>query len=252
MRYPVYIPSKGRAETCLTPRFLERDGVPFRLVVEAPEAGAYAARFGADRVLVLPHVNQGLSASRNFIKAHARATGAERHWQIDDNIRSLRSWQDGHKRRCPSPPVFEHIEDFVDRWSNVAIAGLRHLANSNLSRPYSLNLQVYSCVLVTTETPFVWRKGPPEDTDYALQVLSAGLCTVLFNTFFIDKAATMTMRGGCTDAQYAGDGRLRNARELQRLWPGLGIGVSRRFGGPRMSLGHVWRKFNTKLEPRAA
>ena len=33
-RYPVYIPSKGRAEKCYTAQFMFDDGVPFYLVVE--------------------------------------------------------------------------------------------------------------------------------------------------------------------------------------------------------------------------
>ena len=45
-RYPVYIPSKGRADRCLTANFLDRDQCPFTLVVEEEEVDEYAERYG--------------------------------------------------------------------------------------------------------------------------------------------------------------------------------------------------------------
>ena len=88
-RYPVYIPSKGRAETALTPRFLIADSVPFKLVVEPQEQTAYASKWGAERLLVLPENDRGLVFVRNWIKQHSIDSGVERHWQLDDNIRRV-------------------------------------------------------------------------------------------------------------------------------------------------------------------
>ena len=39
-KYPVYVISKGRADNCLTPKFLIQDEVPFFLVVEPQEVDA--------------------------------------------------------------------------------------------------------------------------------------------------------------------------------------------------------------------
>jgi hypothetical protein len=44
-KYPLYVPSKGRADCCYTAEFLIRDQVPFRLVVEPSEEKAYRAQF---------------------------------------------------------------------------------------------------------------------------------------------------------------------------------------------------------------
>jgi hypothetical protein len=54
----------------------------------------------------------------------------------------------------------------------------------------------------------------------------------------------MLLKGGNTDALYHGDGRLKMARALERLWPGV-VKVDRRFGRPQ----HVinWKKFDTPL-----
>src|SRR5262245_443972 len=74
-RYPIYIPSKGRADACLTARFMVEDGLPFHLAIEEQEQAEYASRFGRERLLILPARNQGVVFARNWIKQHAMAAG---------------------------------------------------------------------------------------------------------------------------------------------------------------------------------
>ena len=79
-RYPIYIPSKGRAAKFLTAKVLMRDDVPFVAVVEPQEAAGYAAVVGTERLLVLPFRDRGsVIPARNFIKDHATAEGHARH-----------------------------------------------------------------------------------------------------------------------------------------------------------------------------
>src|SRR3972149_3358983 len=87
--------------------------------------------------------------------------------------------------------------------------------------PFFLNTHVYSCLLILNSLPYRWRGRYNEDTDLCLQVLSAGWCTVLINAFMVDNMPTMTMRGGNTEELYQDDGRLKMARHLERLWPGV-------------------------------
>ncbi len=95
-RYPVYIPSKGRAAQVLTAKCFAADGVPFRLVVEPQEVEAYAAVWGRSCLLILPENNQGLVYARNWIKAYSIAQGQERHWQFDDDIKECWRLHKGH------------------------------------------------------------------------------------------------------------------------------------------------------------
>lgn len=100
-RYPVYVPSKGRADHCLTAKFLIEDDVPFHLVVEPQERDIYAARFGEERILILPFSNRGsVVPARNWIKHHAAQAGYEYHWQLDDNIRGVLRWYKGKRIPC--------------------------------------------------------------------------------------------------------------------------------------------------------
>ena len=112
--------------------------------------------------------------------------------------------------------------------------------------PFYLNSRVYSCTLVLNRLPHRWRGRYNEDTDLCLQVLADGWCTVLVNAFLTQKARTMTIKGGNTAALYQGDGRLKMARSLERLWPGV-VKTSRRFQRPQHVVYDAWRRFDTPL-----
>jgi len=198
-RYPIYIISKGRSDCCLTAKALLKDDVPFRLVVEPQEVDVYAKVFGRAQLEELPFSNlgQGSMPARNWVWEHALKTGAERHWIIDDNIIGFwRRWR-ARKFPCEAGVALRVPEDFVDRYENVAVAGLNYYmfsANREKQPPYCLNVHVYSCMLLRNDLPFRWRGRHNEDVDLCLQSLAAGLCTVSFNAFLCWKVPTMLIR----------------------------------------------------------
>ena len=264
--YPIYIPSKGRYEEGLTPKFLIKDGVPFYLVVEPQEADEYGERYGHDNVLILPWSgddkgrqdftkkreieNGGLIAARNWIKEHAIMGGHKRHWQLDDNIAWVSRRYKKRRIKCDSGVAFMAVEDFVDRYENIAIAGMNYemfAIDKEKLPPFNINCHVYSCSLVLNDLPYKWRVRYNDDTDICLQVLAGGWCTVLVNTFLIWKKWTMHTKGGNTDDLYHGDGRLKMARSLERLWPGV-VKTGRRFNRPQHVIKNAWKRFDTSLK----
>jgi hypothetical protein len=104
-------------------------------------------------------------------------------------------------------------------------------------------------MLIRTDLKQRWRGKYNEDTDLCLQVLSAGLCTVLFNVFLCWKTKTMTMKGGNAAELYKGDGRLKMARSLERQWPGV-VETKRRFKRPQHVVKDAWGRFDTPLRRR--
>jgi len=254
-QYPIYIPSKGRFENCLTAKCFVKDGVDFKLVIEEQEYTEYASRFDENRLLVLPFSNQGsVIPARNWIKEHATAAGYERHWQFDDNIRIFfRRWK-GRRIPVEAGTAITVIEDFTNRYENIAISGFNYrmfAPDSNKLPPFYLNCHVYSACLILNSLPFEWRGKYNEDTDYCLQVLSHGWCTVLVNAFLVDKIATMKMKGGNKTELYdKTDGRLKMARSLERLWPGV-VETKRRFGRPQHVVKDAWKRFDTPLKLKA-
>lgn len=178
-RYPVYVISKGRADCCLTARFLAKDGVPFSLVVEPQQRDQYVARFGGERVRVLPFSNLGLGSipARNWVWEDAKAAGHERHWILDDNIYKIERRYQGRRIRCDSDSALAAVEDFTDRYENIAIAGLNYhmfAPGDKAIKPFATNVHVYSCLLIRNDLPYRWRGRYNEDTDLCLQVLAGG------------------------------------------------------------------------------
>jgi hypothetical protein len=252
-RYPLYIPTKGRADAPMTIRTLQRDGVPARVVVEPSQAEAYRPLLDdRDRLLVLPGDDLGLLATRNWIRDHAEDSGAARHWQLDDNISNFyRAWE-GIRVPAHAGVALRVCEDLSDRFANVGVSGLNYdmFAPAHAVRtPYFRNCHVYSCTLVSHAMPFRWRLRLNDDTDLCLQALMAGWATIATNVFTAKKETTMRLPGGNTDGLYRADGeqdardtagRHEMARALERAWPGT-VKVTRRFG--RFQHTVDWAKF---------
>jgi hypothetical protein len=251
-RYPVYIPSKGRAARNLTADMFVHDETPFRLVIEEPEYDEYAVRYGEDRLLVLPFVDRGLVAARNWIRDHAEEEGHARHWQFDDNIRKMMRIYRNRRLYVRAGVALAVCEDFTDRYSNVAISGFNYtmfapVETKQVKYPFVRNCHVYSCSLINHEQPYRWRRVYNDDTDICLQVLAGGWCTILLNAFLVDKMPTMTVAGGNLEDLYQyTDGRLKMARSLERDWPGV-VDVRRRFKRPQHVVKGSWKHFDTPL-----
>ena len=228
-RYPIYIISKGRWKDRKTSRALEERNVPYRIVVEPQEFKQYASVIDPRKILVLPFSNlgQGSIPARNWVWEHSIAGGHARHWILDDNIFCFLRFQNNRRYKTKSGATFCAAEDFVDRYKNVAIAGMQYKmfvpVKVEYTRPFVLNTRIYSCILLDNSISHRWRGRYNEDTDLSLRILKDGLCTVLFYAFLADKDVTMSCKGGNTDELYrqdsAFDGRLEMARSLQRQHP---------------------------------
>lgn len=226
-RYPIYVISKGRWDSRLTVRALQKRNIPYRVVIEPQEYNEYAAVIDPARLLVLPFSNlgQGSIPARNWVWEHSLAEGHVRHWILDDNIRDFYRLHQNIKYRTDSGATFAAIEDFSDRYTNVALAGMQYelLAPRKYKHPpFLLNTRIYSCILIQNDIPYRWRGRYNEDTDLSLRALKDGWCTVLFYAFLADKQATMTMKGGNTEELYklqGEDGRLLMAQSLRQQHP---------------------------------
>lgn len=224
-KYPVYIISKGRWESRLTSKALEKINVPYRIVVEPQEFDRYAEVISPDKIIVLPFSNlgQGSIPARNFVLEHSIAEGHAFHWILDDNIRAFRRYNHDKKYLVTSGTIFKCAEDFVERYTNVGLAGFQYssfMAYNRQKRPFTLNCRIYSCILVNNSIGLKWEGRYNEDSDLSIRCLKKGLCTILFNAFLQDKAATMTMKGGNTDTIYnTGDNRKEFAESLKRKHP---------------------------------
>jgi hypothetical protein len=232
-RYPIYIISKGRADSRHTSKALEKLGIPYYIAVEPQEYDQYAAVIDPAKILVLPFSNHGMGSgpARNWVWEHSMANGFKRHWILDDNIFSFFRFHNNERIRMATGSFFLACEDFVDRFENVPLAGLQYkffCPDRYDHPPFVLNTRLMSCILIENSCPHKWRGKYNEDVDLSLRVLKDGMCTILFYTFLQDKATTGTVKGGNTEELY-GAGTFAKSKMLVDLHPDC-VKLVRRYG----------------------
>lgn len=235
-RYPIYIVSKNRADKCITSRALNEIGVNHTIIVEEHQLDDYKANNNAN-FLVLPKryleeydtcddlgatKSKGPGSARNFALEHSLENGHNRHWVMDDNIDAFHRVNRNEKCEVRTPAIFMAAEDFVDRYTNVPVAGLNYYSfvkKTDKVPPFVTNTRIYSCLLIDNNAGYRWRGRYNEDTDLSLRVLKDGLCTIQFNAFLCGKVTTQRMKGGNTDEFYENEGTLPKSKMLEDLHP---------------------------------
>ena len=221
IKYPIYIPSKARSEIKLTTKCLTDVDIPFYVVVEPQDAEDYHKEYSENQIVVMEKNNQGIGYVRNACKKHSISIGADYHWQIDDNIKDFRIRENNKNVVKNTRNVLSAAENYISHFDNIGAASLSHTIFAFARNTHiSINRQAYSCMLINNKLDIWYRNDCIEDTDYSMQVLTEGYCTILFNKLLMGKAATGQYKGGNTDTVHAGDGRLIRSRKLQEYWPG--------------------------------
>jgi hypothetical protein len=194
--------------------------IPHYIVVEPQEMEQYDRSLDIyeirDYVTLLeaPFSNHGdgPGRARNWAWDHSQTVlRANRHWVLDDNISDFYRLHENQRIRVESGVFFRVMEDFVDRYENIPIAGPQYrffIAPNQKYPPFVLNTRIYSTLLIDNKCKHRWRGRYNEDTDICLRVLKDGDCTVQFNAFLQGKAATQTVRGGNTQEFYHAEGTL--------------------------------------------
>lgn len=214
---PVYIISKGRADSMFTSRSLARMKVPHYIMIEPQDESAYEQALDNFKIrdyvtlLIAPFSNHGdgPGRARNLCWDHAIEIGAEKHWVCDDNISDFYRLHKNMRIRVESGAIFKAAEDFIDRFENVPISGFQYrffIAPNSKYPPYVKNTRIYSTLLISNDCKHRWRGRYNEDTDICLRVLKDGDCTIQFNSFLQGKAATQTVKGGNTAEFYHAEG----------------------------------------------
>ena len=239
-KYPIYIVSKGRWESRLTSKSLERMKVPYYIIVEEQEYEKYITTISKEKVLILPPEYQanydvfnddigkgkgvGPGAARNFAWDHSIDLGEKKDWVLDDNIYDFYRLNRNAKNIVQTGTIFRCAEDFVNRYTNVLISGFNYCKFCIASEkypPYLFNTRIYSTLLIDNKTKHRWRGRYNEDTDLSLRVLKDGDCTLQFNAFLQEKATTQRLRGGNSKEFYDEEGTLNKSKMLQEMHPDL-------------------------------
>lgn len=249
--FPIYIPSRGRANDVLIANQFDADGLQYKIVVEPQDYAAYNQRYSANQLLVLDKNNGGVAYVRNFIKEHAASLGYRYHWQFDDNVRSFSIRYGGKAHKARPINAISFIESIVFEYTNIGGINFSNGAYAfgyDKKPMFRINNQIYCAMLLNTEPQSRFRANIHEDTDYSLQLLHEGWATLVCNRIVMTKTHTMTMSGGNTDTEYANGGRKRRFEALAAAWPRAEFKVVERNGVWTVRPSRIWRSFPQRPE----
>jgi hypothetical protein len=149
---------------------------------------------------------------------------------MDDNIRGFLRLNKNLKIPIADGTGLRLMEDFVERYENVAMAGPHYdyfaWRKAKLP-PFMVNRRIYSCNLMRNDTPYRWRGRYNEDTDLSLRMLKDRWCTVLFYAFLQEKISTQVLKGGNTKEFYEIEGTLPKSQMQVTLHPDVSKLVQR-------------------------
>jgi hypothetical protein len=232
-RFPLFIPTKGRYKTPYTIKALQKINVPFKAVVEKQEYNDYLPIVGKDNIIVLPHQNEGLTVTRNWIWDYAQnELKTPFFWTMDDNIRDFFRLHKNIKYRVTSGSFLYILEDLIMRYKNLYILGMNYemfVPRKYKRKPFIMNTRIYSNMLIRTDIPYRNELFYNDDTDLCLRILKDGFCTLQTNVFLADKIATMTVKGGMTEYYKKTNSRLEFAKMLQQAHPDV-VKVTHKYG----------------------
>ena len=225
-RYPIFVVSKNRATKQSTMTTLSRMGLRYFVMVEPQQYEEYRQFMpqGAT-ILKLSCGDHGMGPglARNECWDYARdKLNAKRFFVLDDNIDGFYRLHQNKRYRCGDGTPFRVLEDFVDRYKNVPLAGFQYRFFKSPDQrhyPFTVNTRIYSAALMSTENPKFKQRGQyNEDTIQSLDVMKAktGECTVEFNAFVTGKKATQTVEGGNTDEFYRPEGKRSHAKSTEK------------------------------------
>lgn len=240
-QYPIYIVSKNRwqLDRAKTANYMVRNSINFYLVVEKDQEAQYRKNFPQANIIIIPQCyfdnyitlddlgntkSKGPGPARNYAWDHSLNSGHKKHWVMDDNITSFYGlWYNRtFKYENTGSVFFRMMEDFVDRFDNVKMAGPNYvffIAEGQVYSPFVENTRIYSCNLISNDLKIRWRGRLNEDTVLSLDIIKLGHQTLQTNFLLQDKATTMTVKGGNFQDHYGPDGTKPKAELLVRAHP---------------------------------
>jgi len=239
LKYPVYIPSKGRAGLATTPNLL--GGLQPILAVEAPEADAYKGAFPHADILALDPVrDRGVQRARQACLEHARRLGVKAHWQLDDDLTRFCRVENRRARDCFAVDALAYGEGIMDAYARVGMVGYNTREYAwGARKAWDWNRFGARCVLINTTTGIDYDPGLflAEDLVFWLAHVEAFWRTVKVNAYGITtQAVSGELEGGCSDVYStenanrcgkAAAARMSRFLEFLPLKPGQVIGWSR-------------------------
>jgi len=199
-KYPIFIPSKNRASNCITANnlfeYIYKYSDILKIVVEPQDYNSYLKYFDDENLLQIDKNDMGIAYVRQYIKDYSNKNNYKYHWQMDDDLRFKQRINGKNVKSSPIDMMVK-IEDYIDKYSNIGMASFRNSVFAFAQKNnMAYNKQMVSCFILNDIIKSKYRQNTIEDTDYSMQVLTEGYCTVIFNRFLYDNPPQGKNTGG--------------------------------------------------------
>jgi hypothetical protein len=168
-KYPIYVISHQRDKYRSTIRYLDACELSYFVVVRKSQRENYEKTLNKKyaTLLTLPEKGDkdfdpiydlypnGSIPQRNYVWKHARKMKKkpERHWILDDNMPLYFRYYRDMRTNAFTNCVFRSIEDYVDRYKNIRIAGHQYSmfvvpSGNDTMKPVLKNTRIFSSILL--------------------------------------------------------------------------------------------------------
>ena len=245
-KYTIYIPSKKRSNNCKTAIELQKEDINFKIVVEKNDLKNYLKFYNKKNIIVLDKENQGIAYARQFIKKYSSNKKELYHWQMDDDLSFLKR-KNNKNIKCSALYNIRKIEKYVQKYKNIGIASMRNSVFAFSLKPkYSINRQCVTSFLINNKCKAKFRNNIIEDTDFNMQVLVEGWCTIIFNRLLFNNPPVAKNKGGNTESHYAKITTLQ--KNLIKQWPKcFELKLDEKNGQTKIKPSQIWKKFPQTL-----
>jgi hypothetical protein len=247
-QYPIYVPSKGRADNQKTVKLLQEHGITnFFVVVEANEYKEYAKYLPKENIVKLKGSDYGTSSvARNMCIEHSKKQGYEKHWQLDDDITSIYEHKLGKPVSKDVKTILATLEEIGEENEEVQVLGIAtsasFLSQGKTEMTFATSL---TSIYLLTNTDIRFRLRMLVDMDYQLQVLRSGAKTLRCNNYAFVFQTPLKNKGGYYDIYSNEKVRKECLEEFLKLNPEVEPGMKKTSAGfwVLSNISKVWGKF---------
>lgn len=225
MKYPIYISSKGRAQTATTMDIIEAYGLDYTLVVDPRENEEYSFQFPVARVISPPFDDLGIGMQRQVSLEHARRAGHAALWQIDDDVKAI-------KKDNKETDFKKALEYFEERFDSEHIGIISPQFQQAVWRQKELDTVNGQCPCIITLTrttePVNYDTELPmcEDLDLMFKFIKLGWDCIMDNRYGFECKPYGKITGKVGGIEYREDQLTKTQRILDARYPG----INTRFG----------------------
>ncbi len=239
--WPTFIISKGRAGSAIVHSELDPT-----LVVEPAEAELYRRSFPSSRLALLPESGQGIAYVRNWVKAQASGW----YWILDDDVTGFGLVKDGKCHRASATEVLLKAQGVIAGVPDAAAGSLsyRQFAwSAQKEAALDRSVEVVGAIHPERAKWFQYRKrvALKEDRDFAMQIVSSGLRTVIAARCYFETKPIAQAEGGLAE-EYRAKRDEESSLEMARLWPGA-VTLKKNSRG-RTDIAIDWRSLKPRVK----